>query len=277
MADAFTTFLNLTNPEVGASSDSWGAKENTDRSTVDAMLSTMITGLTLSTAGGSGTFGIAIGAAAGMVLASAYTKTTSAWAVGTGNGGIDTGAIANATWYHVWLIQRADTGVVDILFSLSATSPTLPANYTRKRRIGSMKTDGSAHWKAFVQYGDEFIWTGTLPQMGPTPITGSRVLTALDVPTGVSVVAKIRGIYQDAVANPGGSALLMQCPDETDTTASVYSARAVVNTSAIGIIALNTSERTDTSGQVYFWGANLGTFPLYEIVTSGWIDSRGKA
>ena len=50
-------------------------------------------------------------------LASAYTKTTSAWGVGTGNGSLDTGSIANSTWYHVYLIKRVDTGVVAFCFN----------------------------------------------------------------------------------------------------------------------------------------------------------------
>ena len=122
-----------------------------------------ISGLQLSTAGSSSTFGIAVGTASNttalsyMALSSAYTKTTSSWTVGTGNGALDTGTIANNTWYHAFLIQRTDTGVVDVLVSLSPTSPTLPASYTLFRRIGSMKTDGSAHWTKFVQNGDEFL------------------------------------------------------------------------------------------------------------------------
>jgi hypothetical protein len=84
-----------------------------------------ISGLTLSTAGSSATFGVAVGVAcnttnvSAMRLASAYTKTTSTWALGTAAGSLDTGTIANSTWYYPYLIQRTDTGVVDVLTSLA--------------------------------------------------------------------------------------------------------------------------------------------------------------
>jgi hypothetical protein len=79
-----------------------------------------------------------------LVLGSSLTKRLdAAWAAGTGNGGLDTGAIAN-TSYHIWLIQRSDTGVVDALFSASATAPTMPTNYDRKRRIGSIVRSAGA-------------------------------------------------------------------------------------------------------------------------------------
>ena len=105
-----------------------------------------ITGLTLSNNATDATndIDIAIGSArdstnaADIVLASALVKRLdAAWAVGTNQGGLDTGSIANGT-YHVWLIQRSDTGVEDVLFSTSATAPTMPANYDYKRRIGSI-------------------------------------------------------------------------------------------------------------------------------------------
>lgn len=116
------------------------------RSNISAALKGHIDGLTLSNNSTDATndIDIAAGEAAStetnpvlMVLASALTKRLDAsWAVGTGNGGLDTGSVANAK-YYVWLIRRSDTGVVDALFSTSNSSPTMPTNYDQKRLIGS--------------------------------------------------------------------------------------------------------------------------------------------
>ncbi|MBY2932517.1 hypothetical protein [Rhizobium leguminosarum] len=80
-----------------------------------------------------------------MVLASALTKRLDAtWAVGTNQGGLDTGSVGNNT-YYVWEIQRSDNGVLDALLSLSSTAPTMPANYDRKRVIGQFARVGGVN------------------------------------------------------------------------------------------------------------------------------------
>jgi hypothetical protein len=132
--------------------------------TAQAASRSYLAGLTLSTAGGSASFGVAAGNATSddattpMNLAASITKTTGPWAAGSGSGSLDTLSIANNTWYHVFLIERTDTGVVDVLISLNPTSPALPTSYTKKRRIGSMKTNSSGQWIKFTQVGDEFLW-----------------------------------------------------------------------------------------------------------------------
>jgi hypothetical protein len=77
-----------------------------------------------------------------VITVAAITKQSDvAWAVGTGNGGLDTGAVGNSD-YYIWAIKRVDTQVTDILYSLSSTAPTMPANYTLKRLIGWFKRSG---------------------------------------------------------------------------------------------------------------------------------------
>lgn len=80
-----------------------------------------------------------------MALAAALIKRLDAnWVVGTNQGGLDTGAVGNNAYYG-WLIARPDTGVVDVLYSLSATAPTMPANYTRKALIGKVERVGGVN------------------------------------------------------------------------------------------------------------------------------------
>lgn len=94
-----------------------------------------------------------------MRLTSIVTKRLDAsWVVGSGNGGLDTGAKAINSAYHVWLIQRLDTRVTDVLYSLSPSAPTMPANYTIKRRIGVVMTDAGGNIRQFWQSDNLFYY-----------------------------------------------------------------------------------------------------------------------
>jgi hypothetical protein len=131
-----------------------------------------------------------------MALASALTKRLdAAWAVGTGQGGLFSGAIANTT-YHCFIIMRPDTGVVDAGFDTSVIAANRPASYTYYRRVGSIiRTGGSI--KAFHQQGDTFYWDSPVVDVDSTTL-GAQT-TTLTVPTGIVVEALVnRFLYTSA-------------------------------------------------------------------------------
>jgi len=133
-------------------------------------------------------------AATRMILGSAWVKSLgSTFTSGAGNGGLDTGAVAASTWYHVFLISDSTGLTTDILFSTSL-SPSMPSGFTKKRRIGSIRTNGSSQIISFTQNGDLFLLansvSGTWDQSNiATSSTGA--LVTLNVPPGVQVRALI--------------------------------------------------------------------------------------
>lgn len=237
-----------------------------------------LSGLTLSTAGGSGTMAIAAGVANDtsntvlMQLASAISKTTASWAVGTAQGGLDTGSIANSTWYHFYLIERADGTNVDVIFSLSAAAPALPTFYVLARRIGSAKTDGSGHWTAFTQVGDRFIWAAAVADASSANASSAaRTALTLTVPTGIVVEALFRATIQPGVGvRLSFTSLLENDVVVSDNTADLSGSQST--TLASGSFA----RLTNTSAQIGYRSDTTGGGQLWES-TYGWIDFRGKA
>ena len=68
---------------------------------------------------------------------------------------LDAGAWAYSTWYYVHVIYNTSTTTQALLFSLSATAPTLPSGYTAFARVGSIRTQSATNYNplAFTQYG----------------------------------------------------------------------------------------------------------------------------
>jgi hypothetical protein len=238
----------------------------------------VLQGLGMSTSAASTSFTVAAGVASDssytdfMTLASALTKTTAAWSLGAAAGSYDSGIIGNNTWYHVFLMKRPDTGVVDVCTSLSPTAPTtggnIPAAYTLFRRIGSMKTNGSAQWTLFIQNGDEFLWDVAVVDFASIATTNSSVLKALSVPSGINVNALFSARNN---VGSGGAALYFSCPDITAPTSGGDVVMLAVPPAAV---AGAYNIRTNTSNQIRVTGnATTGT---YSINTYGWIDRRGR-
>ncbi len=250
-----------------------------------------LTGLGTSNDGGSPNtvLDIAVGSCASddatvanrvqMSLTSAFTKSTSAWAVGTGNGGLDTGAVANSTWYHVYIIQRTDTNNVDVLFSTSASSPTMPTNYNKRRRIGSFFTSGAAAIIAFTQVSDLFLWSSPVLDINDTN-PGAAVLTkTLTTPLGVQVEALFNAVFN--AGSSTNAVLYFKNPAVTDQAPAANAAPLgqIVGSGAAGANSFQAGQvriLTNTSSQVNYRLSASGVNDIVRAATVGWYDRRGR-
>ncbi|KRR20367.1 hypothetical protein [Bradyrhizobium retamae] len=207
-----------------------------------------------------------------MKLAAALTKRLdAAWAVGTNQGGLDTGAIANGT-YHLWLIQRSDTGVVDALFSASVSAPTMPANYDRKRRIGSIRRVSGA-LQLFTQFGDEFRLVTPVRDINTQAPGTSGTNYTLSSPSGIMVE-----VFGTGFANTSGttSRTGWYRIGDSSGTVSAYgqSDQALYDPSTGSGATGQIRVRTNTSAQIGVAAANAST--SIDFMLRGWIDTRGK-
>lgn len=98
-----------------------------------------------------------------MALAAALTgkQLDVAWAVGSSAGFLDQGTIANAT-YHIHLIRRSDTGVVDAIASLSHDKPAIVTMTIASPGVVTMGVAGKGHGLV-AGSPIKFSTTGALP------------------------------------------------------------------------------------------------------------------
>ena len=211
-----------------------------------------------------------------MVLGSALTKRSDAvWVVGTNQGALDTGSVSD-TDYYIWLINRSDTNVTDILFSLSATSPTMPTNYNYKRIIGWFRRASSTivpfHVYETDGSGIEFAWDTLATDVSGTTSTSRALVSLSRVPAGLSIQANIT-----FEANVTGAAINVCCPDQADIAPALGGGIGVAGVS-IGLtagaqsVSSTTSKyllrvRTNTSREVAM-RASVGSLQYYASVVS---------
>ena len=206
-----------------------------------------------------------------------FTKNcNAAWAVGSGLGALDVGtSLAASTWYHVYLIERVDTFVTDVLISTSATNPILPANYTKRRRIGSICTDSSSHIIPFIQVGDEFLWNRSPAapwEVSDQPIGTTAGFYTVNVPTGIKVIA----ILNYVGSRPGGMVNIHSgdtLPGATGSWNANFTAVVYANNSTWlgGALRL----RTNVSAQIGAVASVSQTLGFF-LSAQGWVNNRGK-
>jgi hypothetical protein len=210
-----------------------------------------------------------------MHLRSPITKRLdAAWAVGSDNGGLNTGGEAANTWYEVHLIKRVDTGVVDAMFTTTANRGTLPSGYLCSRRIGWIRNDGSSNILAFTQVDDHFTLTTPVNDVSTTSsaTAASRTLT---VPP--STIARLRVSALGNTNVNAANAVVFSELVETDTAPTTSNGFNSIGAGDFAIIGAGHIElRVDGSSQIRDRSITATGSMAYDISTFGWIDRRGR-
>jgi hypothetical protein len=203
-------------------------------------------------------------------LATAYTKTTSAWAVGSSNGAWDgNGTFPAAGTIHVFLIYRTDTLVADILYS---ASPTAPTNYNKKRRIWSFKTSGS-NILPYTQVGFKCILTAPGVDASSVAVGTSRVVQTLgSLPMGIVVEA----LLSTYAANASAAASIWIGPlfvaDAAPGLSAAPGATIFTGVSTVSLVSGGPlGVLTNVSGQIGMRSSIAGS--TVTLFTNGWIDN----
>lgn len=211
-----------------------------------------------------------------ITLAAIVKSNASTWAVGTGNGGLDTGSVAASTWYAVYAILRADTGISDALFSLSGTAPTMPTGYAYKRRIGWVLTDGSKNFVPFTQDGDHFAWATPVLDVNSTTGTSSASYTLASVPPQ-RMLAELNVTITHA-----SQLALVYIRDGTLADLAPSATVAPLSTLRVNVAAVANSETisrytTMSGSNAQIAARSSQTSTTFLVATLGWFDKRGQS
>lgn len=286
-----TPHYNLYKPDEGETG--WASAVNANWDTIDANLTNSLpraylAGLVTARNGVSPSTQIDIAAgqaqdignAGAMTLSATLTKDIStAWAVGSGNGGLGTSVTRTTnTWYHIFLIKRTDTNVVDAYFDTSAVAANIPSPYTLFRRVASVRTNatGSGNLTPYVQTGDLFTWADLPLDVDTTNPGTSAVAAALTVPSGVQVRAIMNVIFISGT-DVTVDYLNIADPNTTDAAPSLTAsplANFAANNAFNGVGQI--VAQTNTSRQIRYRCNVSDANVIVRIATVGWYDRRGR-
>ncbi|MDH5664735.1 MAG: hypothetical protein OEY10_00355 [Nitrosopumilus sp.] len=178
----------------------------------------------------------------------------------SGAGGLDTGSEANSTQYYLYVIFG--TSGSNLLLSLSATAPTMPAGYTYKRRISSTYNDGSGDLLKLAQVDNHISMLAFV-----------NYLTAGSAATATTVTP-----YQTSTVPLPATAIAMRGTALTNTanalfylgysTTAGYGSNIPIGGAASDFITFNIILNTSQQ-HTYLRSSGTGTVTLY---CSGWYE-----
>jgi len=116
----------------------------------------------------------------GFANLSAITKRLDAnFAIGTNQGGLDTGTKAINTQYYAYAIYNPTTTISDVIFSANNLLPLLPSGFTKYEYIGALSTNASGNIFLGTWHKDGYFEYNTPIIDFSSSLTTSRVARTL--------------------------------------------------------------------------------------------------
>lgn len=176
----------------------------------------------------------------------------------SGANGLDTGAEAGSTWYHIWTIWNGT--VAASLLSLSATSPTMPGGYTHKGYVSAVFNNGSSNFINFNQR-DKLVVADPITEVSSgtataltsislqVPVTARAVMGSVALKTTAALQRSVT--IQPEGAGTVGELIFQSFSSGTETFRYYWRQIFITN-------------------QTLFYKVNSGTAFSVDIVNSGW-------
>ena len=138
-----------------------------------------------------------------------------------GAGGLDAGTKAANTWYYVFVISNDAGTSVNGLLSLSSTAPTMPAGYTKKRRVGTVRNNASSDFFLFIQEGNKIVYDAYIRILSAgTATTWTTISAAAAIPpTSMRMNCRIRDFVSH---NTVGTQFYTYCRKNSSSTGAFY-------------------------------------------------------
>jgi hypothetical protein len=179
--------------------------------------------------------------------------TTTLNAAVDGANGLDTGALANNTWYAIHLIGSSTNTVQPaVMASTSATSPLMPTGYDSFRRIGWALTDGSAQFLKFYVYGNatsrRYFWDAVVTELNAGASTS---FADVDLASSVPPSSTLAVLNWKLVPATAGNISKLRVNGSSSTT-TIQLTGPVNAQPNVGIVTMN----TDSSQVIEYLVAN---------------------
>jgi hypothetical protein len=202
------------------------------------------------------------------------------WAAGNNAGGLDTGAVAIDETYHMFAIYNPSTLASDFLFSLSPTSPTLPSGFTKKRRIGSLVTDGAANirngiWVFNRDNSCTFVLDDPLIIQNGSPPTTTVQTINCEAPSGIKTLPLVSVYFNSTAADGIEKFLLFSRVGAVDITPTITKFDFRIsqgNAEVEGTSANINFIQTDTTQQIRYRTNSTACNLVFFL--RGWIDNN---